>query len=485
MNLLNRKNNSSKKLTNRILQFGGGNFLRCFVDWMVQILNEKTDFDGGVIIIKPTEYGNYNQLKQQGGLFTVVLDGISNGKLIKEKRIINCVQEIINPYSEWQNYLNTAENKELRFIVSNTTEAGMKFNPKDKFTDAPPKEFPAKLTILMHHRYQFFSGDTSKGFILLPCELIENNGDQLRECILKYTDIWNLDEEFKNWIINCNSFCNTLVDRIVSGYPKNRIDTIEKELNYKDNLMVAGEFYHSWILQAPHNVQKELPFSKTDLNVKFVDNLEPYRKLKVRILNGAHTTLVPVGYLFGIDKVRESLEDEIVGNFLKNAIFNEICPTLDFPKKELDQFCYDVLDRFRNPYLEHELMSISLNSISKYKTRVLPSALEFIKRKKELPEYLLFSLAALIAFYKGKRNGNPIDLKDDEAILDFFRKQWDSYDNSTTTIEDIVKAVLSNTNFWEMNLTQYKGLTELVANNLTNIVNKGMKTALVNFQSQH
>ncbi len=441
--------------------------------------------DGGVIIVKPTEYGNYNQLRAQDGLFTVVLDGISNGKLLEEKKIITCVQDIINPYLEWQKYLNTSKNKDLRFIVSNTTEAGIVFNPKDKFTDRPPKEFPAKLTVLMHHRYQFFSGDTSKGFILLPCELIENNGDQLKEVILKYADLWLLGEAFKNWIINANTFCNTLVDRIVSGYPKNRIAIIEKELQYKDNLMVAGEFYHSWILQAPDHVQKELPFSKTNLNVKFVDDIEPYRKLKVRILNGAHTALVPVGYLYGIDSVRESIEHKVIGEFLKNAIFDEICSTLDLPTAELNQFSNDVLDRFSNPYLDHKLMSISLNSISKYKTRVLPSVLEYIKRKKENPNYLIFSLASLIAFYKGKRNGNAIALKDDTAVISFFTKQWASYDNATKTIDDIVKAVLSNINFWGMDLTQQQGLPQLVSNYLTDIINKGMPTALINFKSQH
>ncbi|MDY7397037.1 tagaturonate reductase [Aureibaculum sp. 2210JD6-5] len=485
MNSLNRKTVSVNTHTEKIIQFGGGNFLRCFVNWMVQILNDETDFNGGVVIVKPTEYGNYKHLKQQDGLFTVVLEGIKSDKLIEEKKLINSIQDVINPYLEWQKYLKTANNENLRFIVSNTTEAGISFNPEDSYSDEPPQEFPAKLTILMHKRFQYFSGDSSKGFIVLPCELIENNGHQLRECVLKYANLWQLGVGFESWIINANIFCNTLVDRIVSGYPKNRIDKLEKELNYHDKLMVAGEYYHSWIIEAPEIVQKELPFSKTDLNVKFVDNLEDYRNLKVRVLNGAHTTLVPVGYLYGIDSVRESLEDQEVSKFLNDAIFNEICPILDLPKSEIDQFANDVLDRFRNPYLEHQLISISLNSISKYKTRVLPSVFEYIKRKQELPNHLLFSLAALIVFYRGKRNGDSIALKDDKKVLDFFSNSWKSYDNGTIKIDKLVKLVLTNTSFWGKDLTQHEGFEQLIFNYLSDIINEGMKTTLNNFESQH
>ena len=326
---------------NKILQFGGGNFLRCFVDWMVQVLNEKTDFNAGVIIVKPKEQGNYKELRQQDGLFTVILEGIKNEKLVEEKKVIDCVQEVVNPYLEWEKYMNITKDENLRFIVSNTTEAGIKFNPEDKYNDKPPQEFPAKLTILMHQRFQCFNGNLSKGFIILPCELIENNGEVLQKTILEYADLWQLGEAFKSWILKANLFCNTLVDRIVSGYPKNRIAEIEQELEYHDELVVAGEIYHSWIIetQDSESIKKELPFDKTDLNVKFVTNLQDYRILKVRILNGAHATLVPVGYLSGIDKVRESLEDVSVGKFLKEAIFNEICLTLDFSKKESRPIC--------------------------------------------------------------------------------------------------------------------------------------------------
>ncbi|MBT8182653.1 MAG: tagaturonate reductase, partial [Eudoraea sp.] len=259
-----------------------------------------------------------------------------------------------------------------------------------------------------------------------------------------------------------------------------KIDRITKEVGYKDNLVVEGEQFHLWVIEGPKEVKEELPAVQSGLNIVFTDNMEPYRTRKVRILNGAHTSLVPVGYLYGIDTVRESLEDPLVGVFLKNAIFNEICPTLDLPEKELIQFSDDVLDRFKNPYLEHALLSISLNSISKYKTRVLPSALEFIKRKNKLPEHLLFSLAALIAFYKGERNGETIKLADDREVLDFFKLHWSQVDGSKESITRIVNSVLSNSNFWDRDLTKIEGFQNEVISSLISILDKGMHGAILN-----
>jgi len=303
--------------------------------------------------------------------------------------------------------------------------------------------------------------------------------DNLKKIILQYASDWNLGEGFVNWINNCNIFCNTLVDRIVPGYPRDKMDAITKELGYQDNLVVEGEQFHLWVIEGPSIVKDEFPSKACGLNVVFTDNMEPYRTRKVRILNGAHTTLVPVGYLYGIDRVRESLEDEVVGEYLKQALINNICPTLDLPDEELKQFTNDVLDRFRNPYLEHELMSISLNSVSKFKTRVLPSVLEFVKRKNELPSYLLFSLAALISFYKGDRNGNVIDLNDDAQVLEFFSDLW----KSNSSLEEKSNKVLSNKSFWGTDLNSINGLEEEVAKHLKAIVQKGMPAALKSFMS--
>ena len=476
MNSLNRTNASVNTYTERIIQFGEGNFLRAFANWMIHEMNKKADFDAGVVAVQPIDQGLIKMLNDQDGLYTLYMNGIKNGKAISEHEIIDCIQRGINPYEAPAEYFKNAENPDLRFVISNTTEAGITYNAEDKLEDAPQSSYPGKLTALLYKRFQFFGGASDKGMIVIPCELIDKNGENLKKIILQYAADWNLGEEFVTWIEEDNIFCNTLVDRIVPGYPRDKMDAITEELGYKDNLVVEGEQFHLWVIEGPESVKDEIPAEACGLNIVFTDNMEPYRTRKVRILNGAHTTLVPVGYQYGIDKVRESLEDEVVGGFLQKTIFNEICPTLDLSKEELEQFSNDVLDRFRNPFLEHALLSISLNSTSKYKTRVLPSVLEYIKRKNELPKGLLFSLASLIAFYRGDRDGASYPVKDDQAALDFFAAQWATNDTAA-----IAKATLANTAFWGTDLTQFEGLEAQVAKNLEAIVSKGMKVALEAF----
>ncbi|TGV02616.1 tagaturonate reductase [Flavivirga rizhaonensis] len=473
MQELNRHTATVKTYTERIIQFGEGNFLRAFANWMIHEMNKKANFDAGVVAVQPIDQGLIKMLNDQDGLYTLYLNGIKNGQAISEHEIIDCIQRGINPYENYIEYLANAENPDLRFVISNTTEAGIAYNPDDTLKDTPQSSYPGKLTALLYKRFQTFGGASDKGMIVIPCELIDKNGDNLKRIILKYAANWNLGDAFVEWINEDNIFCNTLVDRIVPGYPKDKMDAITKELGYKDNLVVEGEQFHLWVIEGPASVKEEIPAEVCGLNIVFTDNMEPYRTRKVRILNGAHTTLVPVGYLYGIDKVRESLEDDVVGGFLKDTIFKEICPTLDLSKEELDQFSNDVLDRFRNPYLEHALISISLNSTSKYKTRVLPSLLEYIKRKNELPNRLLFSLASLIAFYRGYRENEAITLKDDQFVLDFFASQW-----ATGDIPRITKATLSNTDFWGTDLTQFDGLLNRVTNHLENIITNGMKQTL-------
>jgi len=479
MNSLNRSTASVKTYTERIIQFGEGNFLRAFANWMIHEMNKKANFDAGVVAVQPIDQGLIKMLNDQDGLYTLYLNGIKNGKAISEHEIIDCIQRGINPYENHADYMAVAENPDLRFMISNTTEAGISYNANDKLEDAPQSSFPGKLTALLYKRFQAFNGASDKGLILIPCELIDKNGENLKKIILQYAADWNLGEGFVNWIHKDNIFCNTLVDRIVPGYPRDKMEAITKELGYKDNLVVEGEQFHLWVIEGPASVKEEIPAEACGLNIVFTDNQEPYRTRKVRILNGAHTCLVPVGYLYGIDKVRESLEDEVVGTYLRNTIFNEICPTLDLPEAELNQFANDVLDRFKNPYLEHALMSISLNSTAKFKTRVLPSVLEYVKRKNELPKGLLFSLASLIAFYKGDRNGEVIDVKDDQSAIDFFKTQW-----ATEDVPTVVKATLSNQDFWGTDLSAINGLELVVATYLQAIVKNGVKASLDIFVKQ-
>lgn len=474
MKFLNRQTISANKYTEKIVQFGEGNFLRGFANWMIHKMNVETKFNSGVVVVQPIEEGVVDLLNEQDGLYTVYLNGLKNGKAVSEFEIIDCIQRGINPYKNPEEYLNIANNPELRFVISNTTEAGISYKQDDSFEDTPQSSFPGKLTSLLYRRFKIFKGAPNKGLIIIPCELIERNGDKLKKIIFQYINDWQLEESFKMWIENDNFFCNTLVDRIVPGYPEKKMGDLIKKFNYKDKLVVECEQFYLWVIEGPQFLEKEIPANACGLNVIFTRNMEPYRNRKVRILNGAHTALVPVSFLYGIDKVRESLEDEIVGSFIKKLIFNEICPTLDDqPEKEIEEFANEVIDRFKNPYLDHFLLSISLNSTSKFKTRVIPSILKYINVNKKLPKLLLFSLASQIAFNKGQRNGKQIPLKDDPSILAFYKNTWENND-----IPMVVKSILKHVEFWGHDLTKIEGLDKVVTNYLINIENKGMSTAL-------
>lgn len=463
----------------RVMQFGGGNFLRAFVDWMIDHLNKHTDFSGDVVIIKPTERGDYQELRDQDGLFHIILNGLQHGKLIQEKILVDCVSRVIHPYREWAAYLELAEKDSIRYIVSNTTEAGIVFNEADSIEDQPPKEFPAKLAQWLHHRYQFFDGAPEKGCVILPCELIEQNGEVLRDCILRYAAHWKLEPGFSSWINNHNVFCNTLVDRIVSGYPKANAEALQTELDYEDRLLVAGEYYHSWIIQGPEWLAKEMHFDQTDLGVKFVDDLTTYRIIKVRMLNGAHTAMVPVGYLSGMRSVREAIEEPHIGNFVRQLLHQEVMPTLDAPAIELRDFAQAVIDRFLNPSIHHQLISIALNSTSKFRTRLLPSLLAFQEKEGKLAPRIVLALAAMIVFYKGEWQDEKIPLQDDPERIRFFESLWEKEEKA---VMDISRSVLAQKEWWDADLNDVPGLTEMLARFVELICTKGMYKTLLQLQ---
>ncbi len=449
----------------KVLQFGDGNFMRGFIDWMIDILNEKTAFNGAVQIIRPLRNTKEERKFEQDGLYHIAQRGLLNGQTISETRLITCVTGVINPYSDFALFLKSAENPDLQFIFSNTTEAGIVFNSQDNSVYSIPESFPGKLTLLLFQRFSHFKKDSSKGLILIPCELIEKNGDALRAAILQYIAYWNLPNDFKDWIIANNTFCNTLVDRIVPGFPKDNATEIQKSIGYEDTQLVMVEPYHALIIEAPEHVRKIFPTEQTGLNIKFVADITPYRTSKVRILNGAHTVLVPIAYLRGLRTVKESVNDSYVGEFLHKAIEEEIIPILDLPEDELKQFAADVIERFQNPFIRHELISIALNSISKFKVRVLPTLLEYEKRTGKLPERLLQSLAALLVFYKGNWKGEPIPLKDSPEVLSFFKTTW-----QTNSVDVVLQKTLSNVTFWDCDLTKIKGLQELVTEKVKEIL---------------
>lgn len=470
---------NTKQYPEKVLQFGEGNFLRCFVDWMFHQLNQKANFNGSIVVVQPIHVGMVDMLNEQDGLYTVYLRGLVNGEVVSTHETIDVISRGLNTYTQFAEYIKTAENPDMRFVISNTTEAGITYNSEDKATDAPPSSYPAKLAVWLYHRYKTFNGDVAKGVHIIPCELIDKNADNLKKVILQLAADWSFGEDFTKWLTTACTFNNTLVDRIVPGYPRDRMEEITAELGYEDKQVVEGEPFHLWVIQPENDeLAKELPFPSIGLDVLYVKDVTPYKVRKVRILNGVHTSLVPVAYLYGIDTVRESMEDAVVGKFIKDALFEEIIPTLDLPLQELQDFAAAVLERFSNPFIKHLLMSISLNSWAKFETRVLPSVLEYKKRKGAIPQKLAFSLAATIAFYKGQRGEEAIALKDDADLLELLQNAWAKYDGTDATIKDVVTSVLAYSKNWKFDLNTVEGLTDAVTKHLTAIQNLGMKEAI-------
>jgi tagaturonate reductase len=462
----------------KVLQFGEGNFLRAFVDWQIQVLNEKTDFNGSVVVVQPRGSDKIERLNNQDGLFTLYLQGIKDDNPVNEHMVIQSISRGINLFTHFHQYVELAGKPDLRFIISNTTEAGIVFNPEDRLEDQPQKSFPGKLTAFLYHRFQAFSGDESRGCIVIPVELIENNGQKLKDIVLQYASQWDLGSDFINWIHHANTFCSSLVDRIVTGFPVDSIEEKTEELGYHDELLVVAEQYQLWVIEGPEWLKNELSVEGTGLNTIIVEDLSPYRVRKVRILNGAHTAMTPVAYLYGLDTVEEAVNHSEVGVFVKELIEEEIIPTLEGQREVLFAFTKEVMDRFKNPYIKHYLLSISLNAISKFTTRNLPALLDYVKRNERLPVRMTFALSCLLYFYKGIRGNQEIPLQDSPEILEFFMNIWEKFENQELEMKEQVETVLAEKQLWEMDLTLIPGMVDTVTANLLIIDEKGVKEAL-------
>lgn len=486
MNILNKNRVKKDDLPIRVIQFGEGNFLRGFVDYMLDIANEKGVFSGSVMLVKPIEYGNLDNFHEQDYLYTVSLRGLVEGEAKETNRIITSIAGAVDCYTEYAQYAELARLDTLRFVVSNTTEAGIVYDETDCFEYCPPKTYPGKLTKFLFERYEFFSGDLTKGLIILPVELIDDNGIHLKEDVIQLAKLWGLKEDFLTWIEKACVFCSTLVDRIITGFPKDETDRLWKEYGYRDQLIVTGEPFALWVIESDKKIEDELPLNKAGLPVIFTDNQKPYKQRKVRILNGAHTSFVLASYLSGNDFVLESMEDGLIRNFMVKTIYDEIIPTLDLPKEDLISFAQAVETRFENPYIKHALLSISLNSVSKWRARCMPSLLEYSNRFHQLPIHLTFSLAALMSFYSstefrdgaliGRRDGAEYRIMDDKEVLEFF------VENSDQETQLFVAAFLSKEAFWGQDLTKLTGLAQTVTENLEKIKKLGMRDALLSLE---
>ena len=482
MELLSKAKTGKVERPVKVLQFGEGNFLRAFVDYMIDITNESGAFGGDIVLVKPIEFGNLDRFHAQECQYTVQLRGIVDGEAKKINRVITSVTDAVDAYGEYEKYAAYAKLDTLRFIVSNTTEAGIVYDESDSLELCPPKSYPGKLTKFLYERYQHFNGAMDKGLVMLPVELIDDNGIHLKECVLKQAANWKLEESFVNWVNEACVFTSTLVDRIVTGYPRDEAQQLCEEFGYQDDLIVTGEPFALWVIESPKDISKELPLPQAGLPVIFTDNQKPYKQRKVRILNGAHTSFVLASYLCGNDIVLESMNDALILNFIKGTLFDEVIPTLTLPKQDLLDFAEAVLTRFSNPYVKHAHLSISLNSVSKWRARCMPSFLDYIKNEGKLPVHLTFSLAALMAFYTGTeirdkalighRGEEEYQILDDAAVLEFFAA------NSGKDAKEYAAAVLSNVDFWGQDLTALCGVLDAVASYLADIRALGMRAAM-------
>ena len=474
MNKLNRTTARATQYPDKIIQFGEGNFLRAFVDWIIWKTNQSTDFNAGVTVVQPIANGKAELLNSQDGLYHLNLQGIDSGTKVDSIELIDVINKVINPYSEFDEYIRLAENPDYRFVISNTTEAGIAFDASCRLEDRPASSYPGKLTQLLYRRFIYFNGDKSKGLVILPCELIFNNGKELKKCIRKYIDLWKLGEDFREWFETaCGVYC-TLVDRIVPGYPKDNIGELLERIGYEDAMVDKAEVFHLWVIEAPESVAEEFPAAKAGLNVLFVPDESPYHDRKVTLLNGPHTVLSPVGYLSGLDTVKECVEDPLVGKFIRKVMFEELLGTLDLPEEDLKKFADDVLERFVNPYVRHFVTSIMLNSFPKYKTRDLPGLKIYLKRNGRLPECLVLGLAAITTYYKGgKRGKNEIAPADDPKTISLLQELW-----ATGCPVTVARGVLGYKELWEEDLNMIPGLTDRLTGYLETIQSKGMKTAI-------
>lgn len=485
MKALNKCTAPKSVAPERIIQFGEGNFLRCFVDWIVYNMNQKTDFNSSVVVVQPIEKGMVDWLNGQDCLYHVNLQGRLNGEVVNSLTRIDCISRALNPYSQNQAFMALADQPEIRFVISNTTEAGIAFDPSCKLSDAPASSYPGKLTQLLYRRFQTFKGDKTKGLIIMPCELIFLNGHHLKNFIYQYIELWKDDFgkdylKFKEWFTKYCYVCATLVDRIVPGFPRKDIAKIQKQVCYEDNLVVQGEAFHLWVIEKPENMsiaalKKEFPADKAGLNVLIAPSEKPYHERKVTLLNGPHTVLSPVAYLSGINIVRDACNHPVVGKYIHKVQFEELMQTLNLPMDELKKFAADVLERFNNPYVDHQVTSIMLNSFPKYETRDLPGVKTYLERKGELPKGLVFGLAAIITYYKGGRRADGAEIVPNDApeIMQLLNDLW-----STNDTQKVAEGVLAAEFIWRENLNNIPGMTQMVKEYLDRIQTEGMLNAV-------
>lgn len=446
----------------KVIQFGEGNFLRAFIEWQIQQMNNKGLFKGSVALVQPIERGMIDRLDEQNNNYTVVLEGLLEGKKVQSDEIITAIDRTINPYKNFENYLKLADIESAEFIFSNTTEAGIAYNANDKLEDKPAKTYPAKLTQLLYRRFE----NKMSGFQIIPCELIEHNGDSLKRIVLQYAHLWNLGDKFVAWINNENSFYSTLVDRIVPGFPRDNKEEVFERIGYEDNMLVKAEAFLLFVIEGDKKLEEVLPLKKAGLNVIVTDDMQPYRERKVRLLNGPHTTMAPLALLAGVETVGDVMKDVDFLQFINDEMYDEISPMIALPKEELAMYVEAIKERFNNPFVRHELTSIALNSMSKCEYRLLPTIIQNIERTGKVPERITLAFSAWLYIYGpyGQTAVEPQDTPDVMTALEKMKKS-----------DDFVTAVLGYEAFWGCDLTKYPELVAQVKKNIDDIQEVGTR----------
>jgi tagaturonate reductase len=472
MKELNKSTVSTTVRPIKIVQFGEGNFLRAFVDWMIDKANKQGVLNTGVVVVQPLAAGMVDMLKTQDNLYHVYLEGIKDKQMVKEISLVESIQDSLNPYTEFEKYQQYVLSNELEFVISNTTEAGITYFDDEDIFAQPAKSFPGKITALLHSRFEHFSGDTTKGLTFICCELIENNATTLREYVLRHAERCGLSADFISWVKNSCRFCDTLVDRIVPGFPRENIDEIKAEIGFNDNLVVKGEFYHVWAIAGGTDIQRRFPIDKAGLHVLFLDDIKSFRDKKVRILNGSHTALVPVGLQLGFKTVKEAFDDKLAESFINKMVAEEVLPVIDEDQNELKRFSESIIERFYNPAIKHYLETISLNSLSKWETRNFPTLKDCYVKKGKVASLTAFSLAALLTLYSGKSE-ITFTPNDTPEHVKFIQTVWNS-----ENILETVSQILSNRDIWKENLMSIEPLAPAVAGFVQSILSVGMRKSL-------
>jgi len=473
MKELNKNTVEKKELPKKILQFGEGNFLRAFVDWMIDKANNAGVINHGVVAVQPIAQGMADMLLKQDCMYHVYLEGIKDKQPVKEIDLVKCIMDALNPYSQYAEYEKLFLSEELEMIISNTTEAGIRYEEGDDLNALPPKSFPAKMTALLHKRYQKFDGAADKGLLIICCELIEDNGSTLREYVIKHAEANNLGSDFINWVKNHNHFYDTLVDRIVPGFPRENIDEIKAEIGFNDNLVVKGEYFHVWAIGGDPVIKEKFPLDKAGLNVLFMDDIKDFRAKKVRILNGSHTAMVPVALQLGCQTVMDAFNTPEVEKYINEMVAQEVLPVINEDPAELKEFAAHILERFYNPYLKHYLKDISLNSISKWETRDYPTVYDNSKKLDKFAKLTSFSFAALLVLYTGESEAKGFTPNDTPEFIEFIQSTFNKND-----IKGWVTGIVNNKQMWKEDFTQVPQFVEEISKDVESILSKGMRVAL-------